>query len=319
MAKKPKNMSDTEAQSASVEQKPRSIFDFKNNDDIFSALKELEFEDVLGRVQNYLKELVVEYSISNYIILFLFDEYDPIDSFHANKLYEVARHARDDKDILLIVHSSGGKIEPAYLISKTCKSLSKDNFVVAVPRKAKSAATLITLGADQIHMGLMSELGPIDPQINGYPALGLSNALLKFAEILSDYPQSSEMFALYLTKTLDLKDVGYFERVSESAAQYAERLLTGKLLPKDQDAKKLANHFVNHYKDHGFVIDIDECNSLLGESIIQRESNEYKFANEVFRVYNHLAIWLRVMKNSYLWHVGGIDDKINVSERKKSN
>ena len=34
-----------------------------------------------------------------------------------------------------------------------------------VPNMAKSAGTLIALGADRIVMGYCSELGPIDPQI----------------------------------------------------------------------------------------------------------------------------------------------------------
>jgi hypothetical protein len=38
-------------------------------------------------------------------------------------------------------------------------------FRVVVPNIAKSAATLLALGADQILMGYCSELGPIDPQV----------------------------------------------------------------------------------------------------------------------------------------------------------
>jgi ClpP class serine protease len=36
---------------------------------------------------------------------------------------------------------------------------------VIVPNIAKSAATLFALGADEILMGYLSELGPIDPQV----------------------------------------------------------------------------------------------------------------------------------------------------------
>src|SRR5271167_3754909 len=36
---------------------------------------------------------------------------------------------------------------------------------VIVPNIAKSAATVLALGADQIVMGYCSELGPIDPQV----------------------------------------------------------------------------------------------------------------------------------------------------------
>lgn len=73
----------------------------------------------------------------------------------------------DKKDNLLILFSNGGSVEPAYLISKCCKEYSK-KFIVAIPRKAKSATTLIALGADEIYMVQMSQLGPIDPQIGGF-------------------------------------------------------------------------------------------------------------------------------------------------------
>lgn len=36
---------------------------------------------------------------------------------------------------------------------------------------------MLALGADEIHTGIISELGPIDPQIGDYPALGLGAAV----------------------------------------------------------------------------------------------------------------------------------------------
>ena len=97
-----------------------------------------------------------------YQFLILHDAVDNITSFHSDTLYAAA-NTTDSKPILLHIHSYGGRIEPAYLISKTLKRISADKFVAVVPRRAKSAATLIALGADEIHMGMMSELGPIDP------------------------------------------------------------------------------------------------------------------------------------------------------------
>jgi len=106
-----------------------------------------------------------------YNILFFLDQSNAINEDHADRLYPAVNSFKTQKDILLILGSRGGQIEPAYLISKNCKAASKARFVVAIPRRAKSAATLLALGADEIHMGGMSELGPIDPQFNGLPAL----------------------------------------------------------------------------------------------------------------------------------------------------
>ena len=239
-------------------------------------------EEIKAGIVEHLDSLVVRHDLQRYLVLYLFDPKASIESYHSNELYEAAAKGGKKRDILLIVQSRGGSIEPAYLISKTCKRLSLHNFVVVVPRKAKSAATLIALGADQIHMGLMSELGPIDPQIMGYPALGLTNALNKVAELSARFPKSADMWSKYLVENLDLNTLGYFDRVSESAAQYAERLMKGKTFPDNKSAASLASHFVNHYKDHSFVIDYDESVGLLGTDIVKTDSTEYIFGNAVY-------------------------------------
>jgi hypothetical protein len=62
----------------------------------------------------------------------------------------------------LFIYSRGGLITAPstilHLLRKHCKKLS-----VLVPYKAHSAATLISLGADEIVMGEMGQLSPIDP------------------------------------------------------------------------------------------------------------------------------------------------------------
>jgi hypothetical protein len=258
-------------------------------------------------VSNYLQSLQKKYNLDDYFIILLYDEHSSLDSFEANKIYEAALKNSKTKGILLVLNNLGGKVESAYLISKTCKELSKDKFVVSIPRRAKSAATLIAFGADEIHMGLMSELGPIDPQIAGYPALSLGNSLEVLAKLSAKHPESSIMFANYLSNKLDLKDLGYFERISESAAQYAERLLKGKQLPQGQDAKKVAEQFVYHYKDHGFVIDIEESTLLLGE-LVKKDTNEYKFGNDLFLCLSYLDLFYQYFDKKYLYFIGTLND-----------
>ncbi|MEL7002858.1 MAG: ATP-dependent Clp protease proteolytic subunit, partial [Bacteroidota bacterium] len=90
-----------------------------------------------------------------YHILFLYEPNSSIEQGMVDKIYN-AIPDDNKKPILLVIHNHGGRIEPAYLISKTCKELSS-KFIVAIPRKAKSAATLISLGGHEIHMGPMSE------------------------------------------------------------------------------------------------------------------------------------------------------------------
>lgn len=70
--------------------------------------------------------------------------------------------------INLLLHSPGGDGTIVEKMVDMCRAhLSGQNrkLRVIVPNIAKSAATVLALGADQILMGYCSELGPIDPQV----------------------------------------------------------------------------------------------------------------------------------------------------------
>ena len=66
-------------------------------------------------------------------------------------------------DLHLMLHSPGGDGETAVRITRAAQSRCRD-LTVIVPDLAKSAATLIAVGAHHILMGPASDLGPIDPQ-----------------------------------------------------------------------------------------------------------------------------------------------------------
>ncbi len=269
-------------------------------------------------VDEHLAALAAKHGISENTVLYLIDGQDELASWHSNRIYRAASAAKKLRPILLVLHNLGGSIEAGYLISKTCKRLANGKFVVAVPRKAKSAATLLALGADEIHMGLMSELGPIDPQFGGLPALGMKNALEILSDLACKHPGASAMLGDYIKEKLDLRILGYFERINESAMQYAERLLAGKALPSQRTPRMLADHLVNHYKDHSFVIDFDESRELLGDGVVKQESGEYAFANEVYESFDLFRLLLDVMLGKDADLVGGTSGAVRVFERKKA-
>ena len=74
-------------------------------------------------------------------------------------------------DLDLIIHSPGGSIEAAESIGEYL-SQSFDHIRVIVPHMAMSAATILSLVADEIHMATHSQLGPIDPQFILQTAFG---------------------------------------------------------------------------------------------------------------------------------------------------
>lgn len=243
---------------------------------------------------------------ARYNVLLLYDDRS-LTRVAADRLYSVMADADRERPILLILNSPGGDVSTAYFIAKLCREHTTKTFEVAVPRRAKSAATLICCGADRIHMGSLSELGPIDPQFGAIPALALKHSVEHIAELAGMYPAAREMFSDYLAKSLRIEALGFFERVAESAAQYAIRLLNARVsTPEDRDNEATAKRLVYAYKDHGFVIDSREALEIFGEKIVVCNSDEYRFSNTVFRSLD-LASWICEKRFSRdLSHIGGL-------------
>lgn len=278
-----------------------------------------KLDDAKKSIVQTVTGILQRHGLQDMASLILYDENGSISNYDANALYSAASAIpQKSKDILLIIHSSGGAIEPAYLISKTLKRLSKEKFVVVVPRKAKSAATLMSLGADEIHMGYVSQLGPIDPQIGGLPVLALGDALDSLAEAASKFPASAEMLGKYLASQAPIRLLGYYKRIGESAVQYAERLLRGKTLADGKTARGVADQLVNHYKDHGFVIDFDEATTMLGNSMIRTASSEYAAADEIFKQLDYLNLVLDRLGKRF-WYIGGVQDGLHIYDKPKDD
>src|SRR5829696_2620772 len=70
----------------------------------------------------------------------------------------------EGKRIALIIDSLGGDAKSAYQLATLFRRYC-GGFVAVVPRYAKSAASLLTIGADEIILGRCAELGPLDTQI----------------------------------------------------------------------------------------------------------------------------------------------------------
>ena len=235
---------------------------------------------------------VVEQQISQFIeetdalddhnLLVLYDGRS-IERSDANRIYRALSDVDRTRHTLLVLRSPGGDIAAAYFIGKLCREHTETAFHVAIPREAKSAATLICCGADEIHMGSLSELGPIDPQFGGMPALATKHSLEHLAEIASRHSGAKEMLSDYLAKSLPVTVVGYFERAAGSAAQYAERLLSKRLSPMAESKNtEIANRLVYDYKDHGFAIDASEACTIFGHDMVKVNSSLYDVANQIY-------------------------------------
>src|SRR2546426_9356965 len=75
---------------------------------------------------------------------------------------DILKEVGEQERIDLFLYSRGGELTTPLPIVHLIKSHCK-KFNILIPYKAHSAAILICLGADEIVMGEMGQLSPIDP------------------------------------------------------------------------------------------------------------------------------------------------------------
>jgi Serine dehydrogenase proteinase len=149
---------------------------FQQTPEFHAAINELNLhQDQLNRRQQLIREieklLSEKYGAVNKMITYLFRFAHPRAAINSADIasFEACLSSTSGAEQLnVLLHSPGGDgtiIEKmvemcrAHLSGKDCK------LRVIVPNIAKSAATVMSLGADTIIMGYCSELGPIDPQV----------------------------------------------------------------------------------------------------------------------------------------------------------
>lgn len=171
------------------------------------------------------------------------------------------------KGLDLILHTPGGSIAAAESLVDYLRRMFGKDIRAIVPQIAMSAGTMMACACKEIVMGKQSNLGPIDPQMNGMPATGV---LREFEEAIKEIKGDPARIAVWQviigkyhpsflqqcknaidwSKTVveEWLRTGMFERERRAAAKAASivKALT------DDDAMK----------NHGRHIHIDQCRAL---------------------------------------------------------
>ena len=113
-------------------------------------------QTLITRIQDRYKRLLICYVSGDRCIV---DEHD------TKPFVDLLHKAPPDRSLDLLLHTTGGSIDAAEkLMGMLRRHVGSATLRIIVPEFAKSAGTLMVLGADSAVMSDMSELGPIDPQ-----------------------------------------------------------------------------------------------------------------------------------------------------------
>lgn len=100
----------------------------------------------------------------------------------------------------LILHTPGGDVAATESLVDYLHSLYNGNIRAIVPQLAMSGGTLIALSCKSIVMGRHSSIGPVDPQINGWPAQGIIEEFYRAADEIKADPSRIPIWAPIINK-----------------------------------------------------------------------------------------------------------------------
>jgi hypothetical protein len=104
------------------------------------------------------------------------------------------------KGLDLLLHTPGGDVAAVESLVDYLRKMFGTNMRAIVPQLAMSGGTMMACACANIVMGKQSNLGPMDPQMNGIPAAGvLAEFRQALAEIKSD-PESLKLWQQIIGK-----------------------------------------------------------------------------------------------------------------------
>ena len=199
------------------------------------------------------------------------------------------------KKLDLLLQSPGGILEAAYKFFRICKDYSEE-FNVIVPLSAKSAATTICLGANEIVMTSISELGPVDPIIQHpqNPNIRIpARAIKEYIDLISNPDRANFTIASELkdtlNKTLDAYLIGSYEMALKNSKEIIEKILkeNTKVGLDEAQTKKVIEELTEKHASHSYPIDRKELIELGFKNIVKAEDEPdvIKAIKQLFGVY----------------------------------
>ena len=110
--------------------------------------------------------------------------------------FMMAVHDLDrDKGLDLILHTPGGVIASTQSLTDYLHQMFGDNIRAIIPQIAMSAGTMLACSCRSILMGKHSNIGPIDPQMNGIPAHGVIAEFRRACKEVKEDPSTADVWA----------------------------------------------------------------------------------------------------------------------------
>lgn len=226
------------------------------------------------------------------------------------QMYEQLRTIGKTQRIDLFLHSTGGQTEIPWRLITLIRDFC-DSFAVLVPGMALSAATHLALGANEIVMGPLSELSPVDPA-RAHPLLpskrdGESPMMISVQdlrhcvefirrEIEKPTPEAlSALFVALFDKVHPLA-IGAIQQSYALSRLITEKALTTHLDPEadSEKIKLIVDTFSDGFFSHAYRIGWREAQAL-GLKVTYAEADLWEMMYALYRSYRAYFVTAREM------------------------
>lgn len=157
--------------------------------------------------------------------------------------------------IVLMISSPGGDGLAAERIVNACRAYSgESDYWALVPGKAKSAATIISMGASKILMSQSSELGPVDPQIirkedEVLKAFSAHNLVAGYDRLFAEVAKAAGPIEPFLQQLAyyDDRDINKYRSLIKLAESISIKILKSGMMQNDteEEIKEKIDVFLN--------------------------------------------------------------------------
>ncbi len=220
--------------------------------------------NLYSKIEEYFKKKVLCYYTS-------FSHPVMVDDADAAMIEAVLQKTDLTKGLLMIISSPGGDGLAAERIINICRSYTPDgNYSVLVPDKAKSAATMVCFGSQEIYMSKTSELGPVDPQLtiseNGQrKRFSVCNVIESYRELFEGAANATGHLEPFLQQLqrYDAREIKEYEDAVALAQDISIRSLASGMMKgaTNKDIEKKISVFLTpkQKRSHGRPIYHDEA------------------------------------------------------------
>jgi hypothetical protein len=211
-------------------------------------------------------------------------------------LYEILQILGRQKKITLFIKSSGGDAQASLRLVTLLRDYT-DFVTAAIPVECASAATMIALGADEIHMGplayltaidtaLQHELSPIDKDNN---LVSVSqDELLRVVNLWQKVASERDSNAYEsLFQYVHPLVVGAIDRATSLSIKLCSEILRYHIKDKEK-AESISNHLNSAYPSHSYPITLVEA-ARIGLHVKPLEQTVNELLLELNELYSEMG------------------------------